>query len=120
MTHEAARPLTENERMVAEKIVRAATIPGIEALVAQLGAAGVRGGTTMFLDLTVADTAPAAHCPDGPLPVRAFVTDDRDQPVGEILVWIDRGYLSALEFAWVTDDMPDEWPSPTNVSTRSS
>ncbi len=33
------------------------------------------------------------------------------------LVWVERGRLSALEHAWVTDDPPTEWPEPERVVT---
>jgi hypothetical protein len=30
--------------------------------------------------------------------------------MGELLVWVEAGHLSALEYAWVTYDMPAALP----------
>lgn len=30
--------------------------------------------------------------------------------MGEVLVWVGGGYLSAIEYAWVTDKTPDRLP----------
>ena len=35
--------------------------------------------------------------------------------MGELLVWATDGYLSAIEFAWVTDEMPDELPTRDDI-----
>jgi hypothetical protein len=45
------------------------------------------------------------------VPGRAFVSSEAGEPLGEILIWVENGYLSALEYAWVTDEAPDGLPS---------
>ncbi len=40
------------------------------------------------------------------------MTKPGGEPVGEILVWTSDGYLTALEYAWYSDDPPVEWPDP--------
>ena len=32
------------------------------------------------------------------------------QTTGEILVWMENGYVSSAEHAWYTDDPPLAWP----------
>jgi hypothetical protein len=67
----------------------------------------------MMLELSVPDDAPSVSLSDGPLPVRAIATDETGGPIGEVLVWISAGYLSALEYAWYTDDPPSDFPCPS-------
>ncbi|GGV99183.1 hypothetical protein GCM10010230_24690 [Streptomyces narbonensis] len=46
------------------------------------------------------------------VPVDVHVDHQSGAHVGEILVWTDRGAtLAALEFAWVTDEMPTSLPA---------
>lgn len=79
----------------------------------QLEHAAVRSDAVpTVLDLDVPDGPPPAPVADGPLPVRALLPSD----AGEILVWVTDGRLSGLEFAWVTDEPPDRWPSPDELS----
>jgi hypothetical protein len=87
----------------------------------QLARAKVREGIPTFLHLSVDAAMPNAPIDDGPLPVRAPVYGPGDQLYGEVLVWVSNGYLSGLEYAWVTDDAPASMPSadwlrPVNTS----
>jgi len=65
-----------------------------------------------MLELSVPAGALRVSLPDGPLPARALATDEGDELIGEVLVWIYVGYLSALEYAWYTDDPPSDLPCP--------
>jgi hypothetical protein len=49
--------------------------------------------------------------PDGPTPVEAWAYGSDAEVVGTLLVWVEDGRLSALEFGWVTDEMPTSLPS---------
>ena len=51
---------------------------------------------------------PASPFVSGHVPGCAWVRDMGGEPVGTLLVWVDRGYLSALEYGWVTDEAPTE------------
>ena len=73
----------------------------------------VRSSATM-LDVTVPSDLPAVDLPDGPTPGRALVYE-REQLVGEILVWIRDGRLIGVEQAWYTDEPPQAWPNPEAV-----
>ena len=47
--------------------------------------------------------------------MRTFVTGECGETIGEILVWVEQGYLSGLELAWFTDEPLVEWPTPKQV-----
>ncbi|MGV4985236.1 hypothetical protein ACVB8X_21765 [Streptomyces sp. NRAIS4] len=52
------------------------------------------------MDLTVPSWIPAAPVADGPLPAVGTVRDASGELVGELLVWVGGGRLSALECSW--------------------
>ncbi|MBO0514191.1 hypothetical protein [Streptomyces beijiangensis] len=55
------------------------------------------------------------------VPVDAHVLDQAGEYVGELLVWTDRGAtLAALEYAWVTDEMPTSLPPVGQVKVTVS
>ncbi len=109
------RPLNDREREIVSRVLRAAKMPGGDQLLAQVPSAQVSGGVTTFLDLEVPHIYPPASLADGPLPVRAFVTGECGEAMGEILIWVEQGYLSGLELAWFTEEAPTEWPTPEQV-----
>lgn len=53
--------------------------------------------------------------PDGPLPGRVVVVDERESPIGEILIWMRDGVLAGMEQAWYTDSPPVSWPKETSL-----
>ncbi len=67
-----------------------------------------------MLDVTVPSDLPAVDIPDGPTPGSARLYE-REQLVGELLVWIRDGRLIGLEQAWYTDEPPHSWPDPRAV-----
>ena len=73
------------------------------------------GDSPCFVELTVADQSLAIDLSDGPLPIRTLANGSDEQPLGEVLVWIASGLLSALEFGWVTEDRPEEFPTPQQL-----
>jgi hypothetical protein len=109
---EAARPLTDEERRVLEHVL-SLDFEGAVELRAQLErteVAGTWSPGSPSLHLRVRRPAPPAPLVDRLVPVRAVVDDATGSPVGELLVWLDDGYLNALEYAWVTDEMPGALP----------
>lgn len=108
------RSLSDVERSVTTKILLASA--EVVPLLSQLAAARVGPGSVTFLDLTVPANTPRVDLPDGPLPVSAVADDADGRPLGELIVWIEDGRLSALEYAWVGDEPPREWPAPENIS----
>ncbi|MFE6068790.1 hypothetical protein [Streptomyces sp. NPDC056525] len=72
----------------------------------------VWGPDSVSVDLQVAEPCERAALPKELVPVDIHVHDTSGAYVGEILVWTDQGAtLAALEFAWVTDEMPTLLPA---------
>lgn len=101
-------------------IVSAPSIADGDLLLRDLEGAFVRDTAAWILDVKVmtSDT-PGASIPDGPFPVRAFVSD-KGSYRGEIIVWITAGHVSGLEFAWVSDAPPTDGRSQQKWISRCS
>jgi hypothetical protein len=90
---------------------------GREQLVSQVPQLCIEGGPITFLRLSVdRSVTPRSRFERGPLPGFAGVYGADGSAIGTLLVWVEDGYLSALEYAWVTDDAPDRLPEVTQVS----
>jgi hypothetical protein len=109
------RELNQKERALLRRIVSANHIPDREILLGQLETARVVRGPLTFLELQVAQSAASASVADGLLRVTATVEDGSGQPTGELLVWVTAGKVSALEYAWFSDDPPIELPSLEDI-----
>jgi hypothetical protein len=97
----------------------AADFPGARQLRAQVTEVTVErpwGAESPSLDLTVPSWVPTAPVSDGLLPVAGTVRDDSGDVVGELLVWVSDGRLSALEYAWYGDTAPTDLPDPARVT----
>lgn len=109
------RPFTQQESAVIGAIL-AGDFPGAGELRAQLRVARVTrhwaSGESPSIDLEVPASTPAAPISASVLPVDAHVHDDRGKFVGELIVWLSRGRLAALEYATVTDAAPRSLPEP--------
>lgn len=102
------------ERAVLRRVL-SFSFPGASELLAQIDHAGVtraRGVDSASVDIEVDAKAPCADVPNGPVPVRALVTNADGELIGEILIWIGAGRLAGIEYAWFTDDPPTELPPP--------
>ena len=114
----ASRALSADEEGGLRRVV---AWSGATGLLAQIPNTSVAGGIPTFLDLAVADAAPAVDVVDSPLPgpgVMATVIDEQGTETGEILVWVHAGFLSGLEFAWWTDEPPLRFPPSDRVGIR--
>ena len=107
------RDLDLAARAILSKIVDSAP-QDRDSLRCQVSHTRVAGGPITMLALEAA-TGPRLNLPDGPLPLRAEVRAQTGQPIGEIIVWISDGRLSALEFAWWTDQPPTQLPPQAHV-----
>lgn len=67
------------------------------------------------LHLSVASGAPKSQHRDGPVAVDAWVHDASGNVLGTLVVWVTDGYLSGLEYGWVTDSPPTALPDPSLV-----
>ncbi|MGW0970705.1 hypothetical protein [Streptomyces sp. NPDC002516] len=107
------RPLNADERAVLEHILSAEFVgaPQLRSQLNRTEVIAVWGPGSVSVDLEVREPCEHAALPDALVPVDAQVHDASGAYVGEILVWTDRGAtLAALEFAWVTDEMPVSLP----------
>ncbi|WP_406636362.1 hypothetical protein [Amycolatopsis sp. WGS_07] len=101
------RPLTSNERAVLRRV-----LIGHPLLLAQVDQAEVVSNWapgSVSIDLTVPNAIPDGDL-TGVFPRRAMVAE-----AGEILVWLTRGVLSGLEYAWYTDP-PTTLPDAAAIS----
>ncbi|MEV7123468.1 hypothetical protein [Kitasatospora griseola] len=116
----ARRPLNSAERALLEHLLSAeAEFDGAAELRAQLDRTEVVGPWapgSVSVDLRVDE--PGRHTgPSRLAPVGAAVLDGDGEYIGELLLWTDDDgrTLSALEYAWVTDDMPTVLPPVEHV-----
>ena len=107
--------LTEQVRGLLGDVLQQADFPGSEELAQQASTIRVTSGLISMLELWSDHTLRASAFPDGPIPMSMLVSNSAGDSVGEILVWVERGFLSGLEFAWWTDDAPDDLPSSDHV-----
>lgn len=115
MVTQDRRALTDGERDLLVHVLSKASDPRVRPLLEQVRDVRVVGGIPTLLELRVErETRPAA-LPDGPIPLQAIVVGHSGSVEGQILVWTNSGYLSGIEFAWVTEDSPSGLPSPTMV-----
>ncbi|MFB8761960.1 hypothetical protein [Nocardiopsis alba] len=114
MAHpEGSRPLNREERSLIERVL-SEELPGAEELRGRVGRARVVaswGPRSPSVDLWVERGAPAAPIPSGVVPVSCSVVDEGDDLVGEILLWVDSGFLSGIEYAWYGDAPPTTLPT---------
>ena len=110
------RELTRAEREVLEFML-SANFDGVDRLRAQIPhcrVVALWAAGQPSVDLVVPETVAPAQVPDGEIPSGSEVRDRAGRYLGEVLIWVDGGYLSAIEYAWVTDEPPDRLP---DVST---
>jgi hypothetical protein len=67
------------------------------------------------VDLSVPATVAKAPVADGEIPAGSEVRDAAGEYLGEVLIWVGGGYLSAVEYAWVTDEPPTRLPDTTTM-----
>lgn len=107
------RPLTARETEILNSLL-SADFAGAQQLREQVPHTKVVatwGEGSPSVDLEVAQGSVRADIEDGEVPVDAQVHDDQGNYTGEITLWVTDGYLAGLEYAWVTDDRPQELPT---------
>ncbi|MET8853786.1 hypothetical protein [Amycolatopsis sp. NPDC004625] len=96
----ASRPLTPEERTTLDTLL-AADFPGAAELRAQAPTARVTGGCACgcpTIDLAVDEATP-------PAPIENSVAVEADAPGGGLIVFVEAGRLSCLEY-WTVEDKP--------------
>ena len=122
----APRALTDRESaMLTHLLSVSVSFDGAAELLAQIPFAQATGswGTTVnspSIDLRVSPAARSAGCSDGPVPIEANVYDDSSEYAGELLVWVENGRLSALEYATIGDEASSELPDPAQVTVTAA
>ena len=102
-----SRPLTRNERETLE-VLLAGDFPGAAELREQAATAKVSGRCGCgcpTVDLEVDADAPTFE-------VAERVAVEADVPGGGLIVFVDEGRLSALEYWTVEDETPAAFPAP--------
>jgi len=108
--------LAEQVRGLLRHVLGEADFPGSDELLRQASNVDVVGGPVTMLDLRVTGQPTSASAfTDGPIPLSVMVLDRVGIAFGELLIWVNDGYLSCLEFAWWSDDPPNELPPPDRV-----
>ncbi|MEU6589403.1 hypothetical protein ABZ923_09240 [Streptomyces sp. NPDC046881] len=118
MGQHAVTSVVSPEQRVLSKLL-SADFPGARELGSQVAEVRVTrrwGAESPSADLEVPSGTPGAPVADGLVPATGTVTDDAGELVGELLVWVSGGRLSALEFAWYGDTAPTELPDPDRVT----
>jgi hypothetical protein len=108
------RPISPQEAQVIRAVVSEASPSVRDALIADLDNAVVSNETQWILDVATSNGGVGSGLPDGPFPARAFVPSNANYQ-GEVIVWLTDGHVSGLEYAWITDDPPTEWPRPDQM-----
>ncbi|WP_156426698.1 hypothetical protein [Mycobacterium sp. IS-3022] len=108
------RRISGDESAVVTAIIESSGFPGGRTLIEELGEAVVSHETRWILDIKTPHATSGVELPDGPFPARAFVPSEPAYQ-GEVIVWIENGHISGLEYAWVSDDPPTEWPRPDGM-----
>lgn len=107
--------LTQQAQRLLNAVLSQVDFPGNDALLQQVSSVNVVGGPVTMLDLQLTRPTQASAFTDGPAPLSAIVSNTEGEAVGELLVWVESGYLHGLEFAWWSDDPPSRLPSPEHV-----
>lgn len=114
----SARPVGQLERQIIEHLL-SVRFDGVETLREQLRRVStVRDWTppgSLSFDIDVPAAAPIYESPRNLAPISDVVHDDAGAVIGEFLLWLEKGRLSALEYAWVSDQPPGRLPSVSNV-----
>ena len=110
MTSFPPRPMTPAERAALEKVLSIDFV-GVEQLRAQVESALVVSrcdcGCPTF-DLAVAASAPKAQVERSPVP--SELRDNSLEQPGEVILFVEDGYLRSLEYVSPTGTPPAEWP----------
>jgi hypothetical protein len=111
------RPISFSEIAMVTAILERSAIPAGRLLLHGLGQAHVLPDTVWFYEMRTPGNG-RIKLPNGPFPAFAYVRTGSEYR-GEILLWLKDGRLSALEYAWVSDDLPTRWPRPDELDVVS-
>jgi hypothetical protein len=112
-------PSDHQVQALVRKVIEDQDFEGGTELLAQVPHLRVAHGPITMLHLNIEQTAVAASSFSGDVvPGRAWVRNVLGEPIGTLLVWVSGGYITDLEYAWMTDEPPSELPTPDQVTTE--
>ncbi|MEQ7011385.1 hypothetical protein ABN028_35005 [Actinopolymorpha sp. B17G11] len=110
------RPLSTAERLILD-LVLTPEFTGVEQLREQAQSAVVVGCCECgcpTIDLMVPGNPRRTPVAARLAPSEGEVVPTGDEPPGQVILFIDDGELSRLEYVWF-DEPPNEWPDPSRV-----
>lgn len=118
VTESSDRPLNDAERAVLDLLLEG-SFDGVEELRVQAATAFVSGRCgcgcpTVYV--TVAPDTPPAPIASRLVPVAARVSPLTDEPPGEIILFLDDGRLTSMEYVFYSDQPPTHWPATERLS----
>jgi hypothetical protein len=111
------RPLTDLESDVITKLlsVGGAGADEFRTQIPYSQVVATWGVGSPSVDLAVQPGASqAAGSADG-IVANGAVTDRNGSPVGDVILWVENGWLSGIEYAWYTDERPRALPEPAQI-----
>ncbi|GEM31919.1 hypothetical protein NN3_29260 [Nocardia neocaledoniensis NBRC 108232] len=115
------RPLTGLESAVVGKLLAEGGVEAGEYLcqVSQAQVVATWGEGSPSVDLIVQPGPARAVSRTEGIIAEGTVSDQHGSPVGELIVWVEDGWLSGIEYAWYTDERPAALPDPDRVEVYS-
>jgi hypothetical protein len=111
-----ARPPATAIRSLVRAVVECAPAEVRAPLLAQADAVDYVNGPVTMMRLRVEGDPAPARCVASPVPGGPHVFNAEGDAIGGLILWLDAGgYIECLEYWWVTDDMPTELPSRSQV-----
>ena len=122
MRLDTPRPLSTTERSVLDALL-AESFPGVQELRMQVEHATVVARCDCgcpTVDLTVPPEIPPSpvRTPNRLAPVEGRVRPLAEEPVADIILFVDDGQLRRLELVSYDDPAPSEWPSLDRVTVE--
>lgn len=111
------RPLSSDEKRVILAML-GPDVEGVEALRGQVDSGfALRHWIDGLpsIDIIVGESCPTSSFPAASSPLTRHVQNGEGDPIGTLHLWIEAGRLSALEYAWLTDDPPVTLPSNDQI-----
>lgn len=109
---QVVRSLLPNERAALDALL-ACDFDGAPELRRQAATVSA-DGSGLIINLVVDSSIPAAPVRSR-APVEAPVYTDDGLLRNGLILFVDEGRLSGLEYWWTTDEMPDSFPAPANI-----
>ncbi|WP_228782127.1 hypothetical protein [Nocardia abscessus] len=109
--------MTDLETRVVTKLLSSGA-PGASEYLAQIPYAQVVaswGSGSPSVDLAVRPGAMQAAGSPGGILASGAVTDRNGAPIGEVMLWVENGWLSGIEYAWYTNERPHALPEPDQI-----